>query len=475
MLEGSLFEKKKSKVTKYINTPEVKLEIPEKLLRRSSLSIFPNLSELEVVRHFTNLSCLNYGIDNNIYPLGSCSMKYNPKVNEALAELEEFIDIHPYMDEEYVQGALRIIYELERFLCEITGMDGFTLQPSAGAHGELTGLLMTKAYFEDKREERDLVIVPDSAHGTNPASAVMAGFKVVEIKSDRRGLVSPSAIKQFLNGKTALVMLTNPNTLGLFEEDIAEIAHLVHSVGGLLYYDGANLNGIVGVTRPGDMGFDIVHLNLHKTFSAPHGGGGPGSGPVGVKDYLVPFLPIPRVTYKDGSYFWDYNFPKSIGKVKCFYGNFAVLIKAYCYIRLLGKRGLKSIAEISTLNANYLQKRIEEFLEIPYKRLCKHEFVASLKSFRAKGIRALDIAKRLIDKGFHPPTVYFPLIVEEAFMIEPTETESLDSLDRFVKALKEVVEEADTNPDIVREAPKEHIIKRIDEAKASRTLKVKWQ
>ncbi|MBC7319168.1 aminomethyl-transferring glycine dehydrogenase subunit GcvPB [bacterium] len=474
MLEGSLFEKKRSKVTKYVDTPKVELEIPERFLRRGSLSKFPSLSELEVVRHFTNLSRLNYGIDNNIYPLGSCSMKYNPKINESLAELDEFVDIHPYMDEEYVQGALKIIYELERLLCEITGMDGFTLQPSAGAHGELTGLLIAKAYFKDKKEERDLVIVPDSAHGTNPASAVMAGFKVVEVKSDERGLVSPSTIKHFLNDRTALIMLTNPNTLGLFEEDIEEIAYLTHKVGGLLYYDGANLNGIVGITRPGDMGFDIVHLNLHKTFSTPHGGGGPGSGPLGVKDSLVPFLPVPRVSLKEGVYSLDYDFPKSIGKVKCFYGNFTVLIKAYSYIRLLGREGLRSIAEISTLNANYLQKRIGEFLEIPYKRLCKHEFVASLKSFRSKGIRALDIAKRLIDKGFHPPTIYFPLIVEEAFMIEPTETESLDSLNRFVSALREVIEEADINPDIVKEAPKEHIIKRIDEAKASRMLKVKW-
>lgn len=474
MLEGSLFDKKRSKVTEYIDTPEVELEIPEKFLRKSSLSAFPSLSELEVVRHFTNLSRLNYGIDNNIYPLGSCSMKYNPKINESLAEMEEFLDIHPYMDEEYVQGALKIIYELERFLCEITGMDGFTLQPSAGAHGELTGLLIAKAYFKDRKEDKDLVIVPDSAHGTNPASAVMAGFKVVEVKSDERGLVSPSAIKPFLNDRIALIMLTNPNTLGLFEEDIDEIAHLVHDAGGLLYYDGANLNGIVGITRPGDMGFDIVHLNLHKTFSTPHGGGGPGSGPLGVKDFLVPFLPVPRVLFNDGFYSLNYDFPKSIGKVKCFYGNFTVLIKAYCYIRLLGREGLRSIAEISTLNANYLQKRIGEFLEVPYKRLCKHEFVASLKAFKNKGVRALDIAKRLIDKGVHPPTVYFPLIVEEAFMIEPTETESLDSLDRFVEALKEVIEEVNTNPDIVKEAPREHIIKRIDEAKASRMLRVKW-
>ncbi len=474
MLEGSIFEKKRTRVTGYIDVPEVKLEIPEDLLRESSLKTFPSLSELEVVRHFTNLSRLNYGIDNNMYPLGSCTMKYNPKINEALAELDGFVDIHPYMDEEYTQGALKILYELEGFLCEITGMSAFTLQPSAGAHGEFTGLLMAKAYFKDKGEKRDLVIVPDSAHGTNPASAAMAGFKVVEVKSDERGLVSPSAIKPYLNDNLALVMLTNPNTLGLFEEDIGEIAYLVHKAGGLLYYDGANLNGIVGITRPGDMGFDIVHLNLHKTFSTPHGGGGPGSGPVGVKESLVPFLPVPRVVFRDGFYSLNYAFPKSIGKVKCFYGNFTVLVKAYCYIRLLGREGLRAIAEIATLNANYLQSRIGEFLDIPYKRLCKHEFVASLKSFRSKGIRALDVAKRLIDKGFHPPTVYFPLIVEEAFMIEPTETETLDTLNRFIDALREIVEEVNSNPELVREAPREHLIKRIDEAKASRTLRVKW-
>ncbi|MGC8972303.1 MAG: aminomethyl-transferring glycine dehydrogenase subunit GcvPB [bacterium] len=474
MLEDSLFEKRKSKCTEYINTPDVELEIPENLLRKSPLEIFPSLSEQEVVRHFTNLSRLNYGIDNNIYPLGSCSMKYNPKIDEALAELDGFVDIHPYMDECYVQGALKILYELEEFLCKITGMSAFTLQPAAGAHGELTGLLIAKAYFRDRKEKRDLVIIPDSAHGTNPASAAMAGFKVVEVKSDDRGLVSPSVIKPFLNDNVALIMLTNPNTLGLFEEDIEEIAYLVHNVGGLLYYDGANLNGIVGIVRPGDMGFDIVHLNLHKTFSAPHGGGGPGAGPLGVKESLAPFLPVPRVILKDGFYSLDSNFPKSIGRVKCFYGNFSVLIKAYCYIRLLGKEGLRSIAEISSLNANYLQKRLGEFLDIPYKRLCKHEFVASLKSFRSKGIRALDVAKRLIDKGFHPPTVYFPLIVEEAFMIEPTETESLDTLNRFIETLREVIDEANTNPELVKEAPKEHIIKRVDEAKASRTLRVKW-
>lgn len=474
MLEGSLFEKKRSKSTEYIDISSFELNIPENLIRKSELKTFPSLSEPEVVRHFINLSKLNYGIDNNFYPLGSCSMKYNPKINEALGELEEFVDIHPYIDEEYAQGSLQIMYELERMLSEITGMSAFTLHPSAGAHGELTGLFIARAYFEDRKEKRNLVIVPDSAHGTNPASAVMAGFEVVEVKSDERGLVSPSAIKPYLNENIAVIMLTNPNTLGLFEEDIEGIARLVHSVGGLLYYDGANLNGIIGVTRPGDMGFDIVHLNLHKTFSTPHGGGGPGSGPVGVKEHLIPFLPIPRVVYKDNHYSLDYNLPKSIGKVKCFYGNFTVLVKAYCYIRLLGRENLRSIAEIATLNANYLQKRLSEFLDIPYRRICKHEFVASLKSLRSKGIKALDIAKALIDKGFHPPTVYFPLIVEEAFMIEPTETEPLETLDRFVNTLKEILEIADVEPSLIKESPKRHWLKRVDEAKASRTLRVRW-
>ncbi|HON73188.1 MAG TPA: aminomethyl-transferring glycine dehydrogenase subunit GcvPB, partial [bacterium] len=420
------------------------------LIRKTDLKNFPGLSEPEVVRHFTNLSALNYGIDNNFYPLGSCSMKYNPKINEALAELDEFVDIHPYMDEEYAQGALQIMYELERLLSEITGMYEFTLHPSAGAHGELTGLFIAKAYFDDRKERRNLVIVPDSAHGTNPASAAMAGFNVVEVKSDKRGLISPSAIQPYLNEDLALIMLTNPNTLGLFEEDIEEIARLTHNAGGLLYYDGANLNGIIGITRPGDMGFDIVHLNLHKTFSTPHGGGGPGSGPVGVKEYLAPFLPIPRVIHGDNCYTLDYNLPKSIGKIKCFYGNFTVLVKAYCYIRLLGRENLRSIAEMATLNANYLQERLSEILDIPYKRLCKHEFVASLKFLKNRGIRALDIAKALIDKGFHPPTVYFPLIVEEAIMIEPTETESLDTLDRFVEALKEILDTAESDPSLVK-------------------------
>lgn len=474
MLEGSLFEKKRSRSTEYIESPKFELDIPENLIRRTGLEMFPSLSELEVVRHFTNLSKLNYGIDNNFYPLGSCSMKYNPKINEILSELDEFIDIHPYLDEEYVQGSLQIMYELEKMLSEITGMSAFTLQPSAGAHGELTGLFIARAYFEDRKEHRNLVIVPDSAHGTNPASAVMAGFEVVEIKSDERGLVSPSAIKPFLNENLAVIMLTNPNTLGLFEEHIEEIARLVHNVGGLLYYDGANLNGIIGITRPGDMGFDIVHLNLHKTFSTPHGGGGPGSGPVGVKEHLIPFLPIPRVVYRDNHYTLDYNLPKSIGKVKCFYGNFTVLVKAYCYIRLLGREKLRTIAEISALNANYLQKRIGEFLDIPYKRICKHEFVVSLRSLKNKGIKALDIAKAIIDKGFHPPTVYFPLIVEEAFMIEPTETESIETLDRFVDTLKEILDIVESEPSLIKGSPKTHWLKRVDEAKASRELKVRW-
>jgi len=474
MLEKSLFEERKSRSTRYVDPPETELGIPENLIRKTDLKNFPGLSEPEVVRHFTNLSALNYGIDNNFYPLGSCSMKYNPKINEALAELDEFVDIHPYMDEEYAQGALQIMYELERLLSEITGMYEFTLHPSAGAHGELTGLFIAKAYFDDRKERRNLVIVPDSAHGTNPASAAMAGFNVVEVKSDKRGLISPSAIQPYLNEDLALIMLTNPNTLGLFEEDIEEIARLTHNAGGLLYYDGANLNGIIGITRPGDMGFDIVHLNLHKTFSTPHGGGGPGSGPVGVKEYLAPFLPIPRVIHGDNCYTLDYNLPKSIGKIKCFYGNFTVLVKAYCYIRLLGRENLRSIAEMATLNANYLQERLSEILDIPYKRLCKHEFVASLKFLKNRGIRALDIAKALIDKGFHPPTVYFPLIVEEAIMIEPTETESLDTLDRFVEALKEILDTAESDPSLVKESPRSHRVKRVDEAKASRMLRVRW-
>jgi len=474
MYELSIFEKRPGRSTEYIEEVETNPSFPITLKRRTSLDGLPKLGESEVVRHFINLSRLNYCVDNGFYPLGSCTMKYNPKVSEFLAERDYFLDIHPYMDEEDVQGTLKLLYELESALNEITGMDAFTLQPAAGAHGELTGLLIARSYFREKKENRRIVIVPDSAHGTNPASAKMTGFDVIEVKSSNKGLVSLSEIKPFLNENLAVIMLTNPNTLGLFEEDILEIAELVHNVGGLLYYDGANLNSIMGIARPGDMKFDIIHLNLHKTFSAPHGGGGPGSGPVGVKKELVDFLPIPRIVFKDGRYSFDYNHPRSIGKVKCFYGNFSVLIKAYFYIRLLGKEGLKRVGEISTLNANYLQKRLGDIIDIPYKRLCKHEFVASVKFLKPYGIRALDIAKRIIDKGVHPPTVYFPLIVEEALMIEPTETETLESLDRFVEIIKEVIEEGKRNPEVLKEAPVNAPIRRVDEAKASRDLRVIW-
>jgi glycine dehydrogenase subunit 2 len=474
MPEGPIFEKRPGKSQEYIKRTEPNSSFPELLKRKTPLNDFPKLGESEVVRHFVNLSRLNYCIDNGFYPLGSCTMKYNPKINELLAEEDSFVDIHPYMDEEDVQGSLKILYELELALNEITGMDAFTFQPAAGAHGEFTGLIIAKSYFKERKEERKVVIVPDSAHGTNPASAMMAGFDVIEIKSDERGLVSPNQIKPFLNENLAVIMLTNPNTLGLFEEDIMEIADLIHSVGGLLYYDGANLNGIMGIARPGDMKFDIVHLNLHKTFSTPHGSGGPGSGPVGVKRKLAPFLPIPRIVFRDGRYLFDYDYPKSIGKVKCFYGNFSVILRAYFYIKLLGKEGLRQVGEIATLNANYLQKRLGEFIDIPYKRLCKHEFVASTKSLKPQGIKALDVAKRIIDKGIHPPTIYFPLIIEEALMIEPTETESLETLDRFVEILKEIIEEAKKKPELLKEAPRNSSVRRVDEAKASRTLRVVW-
>ncbi|MGB9681846.1 MAG: aminomethyl-transferring glycine dehydrogenase subunit GcvPB [bacterium] len=473
MYEPSIFEKRRGRSTEYAEKTTPDPSFPVEFRRDTPLGL-PMLGESEVVRHFINLSRFNYCIDNGLYPLGSCTMKYNPKVNEFLAEDCSFIDIHPYMDEEDVQGALKILYELEVALNEITGMDAFTFQPAAGAHGELTGLLMARAYFREKKEKRRIVIVPDSAHGTNPASAKMAGFDVVEVRSSDKGLVSPDQIKPFLNEDLAVIMLTNPNTLGLFEEDILEIAELVHNVGGLLYYDGANLNSIIGIARPGDMKFDIIHLNLHKTFSAPHGGGGPGAGPVGVKRELIAFLPIPRIVFKDGRYLFDYNYPKSIGKVKCFYGNFSVLLKAYFYIRLLGKEGLRRVGEISTLNANYLQKRLSNIIEIPYKGLCKHEFVASVRSLKSYGIKALDVAKRIVDKGFHPPTIYFPLIVEEALMIEPTETESLETMDRFVDIVKEVLEEAKRSPELLKESPLNSPVRRVDEAKASRELRVIW-
>lgn len=454
---------------------ELKELIPEEYLSEEEVD-FPEVSEVDIVRHYTNLSSKNYGVDTGFYPLGSCTMKYNPKINENMARLDGFTNVHPYQPQETVQGALKLMYDLDEALCEITGMDKMTLQPAAGAHGELVGLMLIKAYHE-KREDskRTKIIVPDSAHGTNPASAVMAGFDTVEVKSTEEGIVDVESLKSVLSDEIAGLMLTNPNTLGLFEKDIKEIADLVHDCGGLLYYDGANANAIMGITRPGDMGFDVVHLNLHKTFSTPHGGGGPGSGPVGVKKNLIEFLPAPVIEKEEEKYFLNYDYPSSIGKVKNFYGHFGVLVKTYSYILSMGKDGLKKASEIAVLNSNYIMSQLKEDYYLPIDTIYKHEFV--LGGFKEENleVRTLDIAKRLLDFGFHPPTVYFPLIINEAMMIEPTETESKETLDEFINALKQIAKEAKENPKIVKEAPHNTPVRRIDETKAARKPILKYE
>ncbi len=458
------------------DVPPVELKDSLQGFLRESEPILPEVSEVEVVRHFTELSQKAFGVDSGMYPLGSCTMKYNPKINEWAARLPGFADLHPDQPEETVQGALELIYELEQMLCEITGMERFTLQPASGAHGEMTGASLIKAYHEQRQDfQRKKMVVPDSAHGTNPATAHMLGFEVIEVKSNDRGLVDVDDLRSLMSDQIAGLMLTNPNTLGLFEEEIAEISAVVHEAGGLLYYDGANLNAVMGVARPGDMGFDIVHLNLHKTFSTPHGGGGPGSGPVGVKDFLAEFLPVPLVGRKDGQYFLDYDLPHTIGKVQSFYGNFGVMVKAYAYIKALGGRGIREACQHAVLNANYIRHNLREFYEIPYDRLCKHEFVASaVKQKKEDGVTALDVAKRLIDYGYHPPTIYFPLIVEEALMIEPTETETKGRLDDFIKAMQEIARESKENPELVKDAPTKTPIRRVDEVTAARQPILKW-
>jgi len=415
-------------------------------------------------------------VDSGFYPLGSCTMKYNPKVNENIASLAGFLNIHPLQPEETVQGALELLYKTDKMLSEVTGMERFSLQPAAGAHGEITGLMIIKAYHASRGDEkRGKILVPDSAHGTNPASAKMAGFDVVEVKSDSSGLVDIDSLKGLLSNETAGLMLTNPNTLGLFEKNIVRIADMVHKAGGLLYYDGANANAILGIVRPGDMGFDVVHLNLHKTFSTPHGGGGPGSGPVGVKGSLVPFLPVPVIEYEGGMYFADYDRQFSIGRIKAFYGNFTVLVKTFAYIISLGAQGLREVSEAAVLNANYLLRKLKNFYYLPYEGNCMHEFVISAQKQKERGVSALDIAKRLLDFGFHPPTIYFPLIVKEAMMIEPTETESRETLDEFIDAMRKIANEAEQKPEKVKNAPYTTPVLRLDEVKAARNLVLRWK
>jgi len=461
--------------------PPISPKLPKHLLREC-LEL-PELSEPEVVRHFTRLSQMNYGVDSGFYPLGSCTMKYTPKVCEELAALDTACDIHPHQAEETVQGALELLYKLERALAEIAGVSRVCLQPSAGAHGEFVAMLLTRAYHKSKGGSiRDQVIVPDSAHGTNPASAAMAGYEVVTVPSNARGRVDLEALKAALSERTAALMLTNPNTLGLFEDQITEIAEVVHDVGGLLFYDGANLNGILGKARPGDMGFDIVHFNPHKTFATPHGGGGPGAGPVGVVKELEPFLPVPMIEYdaKRERYYLDYDRPQSVGKIRSFYGNFGVLVKAYAYILLMGAEGLEEVAEAAVVNANYLMRKLlgVKGYELKFDSTgpCKHEVVFSAEPLkRETGIGAHFVAKRLLDFGVHPPTYYFPPIVPEALMIEPTESESKEELDRFVGAIKQIAEEARSDPARVCSAPTATAIGRLDEAKASREPILSWR
>lgn len=466
------------RLSPYQDKSEIKPEtyLPEELTR-SALPDLPRVSELDVVRHFTRLSRRNFGVDSNFYPLGSCTMKYNPKFMEHIASLPGFTDLHPLLPQLkgaglYTQGALQVIYELEDLLCRVTGMDAYTLQPMAGAHGELTGAMLMAAYHNKKGNQKKTIIVPDSAHGTNPSSAAIAGYDVLTIKS-KNGIIDPSALKEVLNEQVAGIMMTCPNTLGLFETHLPEIVEMIHAVDGLLYYDGANLNAILGRMLPGEAGFDVVHLNLHKTFGTPHGSGGPGSGPVGVNKKLEPFLPVSRVVrLEDGQFFLNYDYPDSIGYIAPFYGNFGVMLKAYAYILRLGQQGLLRVSENAVLSANYLRKKLEKHLDIPYNRLCMHEFVASAVRQAQKGVRAVDIAKALLDKGHYAPTVYFPLIVKECLMIEPTETESKETLDIFVDDMLDILVKIENNPQEITNSPVKTPVSRLDEVLAARSMRL---
>jgi glycine dehydrogenase subunit 2 len=438
--------------------------LPPELIRRECP--LPELTEGEIIRHYTELSRRNLGVDNSFYPLGSCTMKYNPKVNEKLARLPGFTESHPFVSEKSMQGNLELMWELEQALCEITGMNSFTLQPAAGAHGELTGLMIVKAYFEHKSQARKFILAPDTSHGTNPASAAMCGFKAIPVKSNKDGGVDLDDLDRNMSPEVAGLMLTNPNTLGLFDKNILRITEIVHKKGGLVYGDGANTNALLGMAKFQDMGFDLIHLNLHKTFSTPHGGGGPGAGPLGVTEALKDYLPGPLVR-KQKHCFSFYSPKHSIGRVKAFYGNFSIFVRAYAYIRALGASGLRQVSEAAVLNANYLRKKLEKEFHLPFNNICMHEFVLD-DSTLPPGITTMDIAKRLLDFGFHPPTVYFPLIVKGALMIEPTETESKDTLDSFAEALKTIMQEAVSNPQIVKTAPHTTVVSRLNEVLAAR-------
>jgi len=447
--------------------------IPQKYIRKQPARL-PEVSENEVIRHFIALSRLNHHVDKGFYPLGSCTMKYNPKINENVANNSCLKDLHPMQSTRVTQGALALMYELSEYLREIAGMKAVTLQPAAGAHGELVGLMLIRAYHEAQGNPRQNILIPDSAHGTNPASVTISGYSAVQVKSNEKGLVDLEDLKSKLDENTAALMLTNPNTLGIFETQIAQINKMLRQVGALLYMDGANLNALLGIVRPGDIGVDVLHFNLHKTFSTPHGGGGPGSGPVGVSEKLVDFLPVPKLRRDENKYSLDYDCPKSIGRVHSFYGNFGVMIRAYTYIRMLGNKGLKRVSENAIINANYLMKELESHFQLPFAGPRMHEFVLSGSKQKEKGVSTAEIAKRILDFGFHAPTVYFPLIVREAIMIEPTETESKQTLDRFARCMIEIANEVENNPDMVKNAPHTTPVSRLDEVRAIRQPDIRY-
>ena len=459
------------------DVPKVKLSdsISPDLLRSKPANL-PEVSEPQVVRHYVNLSVKNHHVDRDFYPLGSCTMKYNPKINDALASLPGFTNIHPNQPTEKVQGALHIIYELEHMLLKITGMSDATLQPSAGSQGEFAGILIMKKFHEKNGDKRKYIIIPETAHGTNPASVMLGGFEPREVKSDKRGRVDIDDLNSKLDREVAGMMLTQPNTLGLFEDHIDEISNAVHEVGGLMYMDGANLNAVVGLCKPADMGFDIIHINLHKTFSTPHGGGGPGSGPIAVMKRLSPFLPVPRLSKnKEGEYCWESDYPDTIGRLHSYYGNFGIIVRAFVYIRMLGDKGLKTMTRNAIINANYLKHCLKDVYDIPFSEGTLHEFVASGIKQKDKGVKVLDIAKALLDYGFHAPTIYFPNNVPEAMMIEPTESETRETMDRFVEAMLEINEKINTDPDLIRQAPVNTPVSRLDETKANRELDLRWK
>ncbi len=461
-----------------LGVPKPDLPVPDvpEALRRKEPPRLPELAEPEVLRHFTELSTRNFGIDTGFYPLGSCTMKYNPRINERLVGLPGFAALHPLVEDDAAQGALELEWNLQEILREVTGLDAVSLQPAAGSQGELTGLMLFRAYFEDRGEsaQRRKVVIPDTAHGTNPASVTMAGFELTHVQTDARGNIDVDDLRAKVDGETAGLMLTNPSTLGLFDENIEEIERIFHGAGALMYYDGANLNAVCGISRPGDMGFDVVHINLHKTFSQPHGGGGPGGGPIAVRDILEPFLPVPVVVRDGDAFRLEHDRPKTIGKVRAFTGPFGVFVRSYAFIRSYGP-GLREMSEAAVLNANYLLAQLKDVYDLPYERLCMHEFVLSARSLKKEhGVSALDVAKRLMDYGFHPPTIYFPLVVPEALMIEPTESEAKETLDAFVDAMRAIATEAADDPQLLHEAPHDRPVRRLDEVRAAKQPVVRY-